>query len=178
MANLTISGSCKILMMLILLITCSGCSARYVPQPYPMKSEMVPELSASQAVTIVNAQNRKWFKVPIGPNAHMKGNLRKWTNIAVEVLKTELKKNDIIISGGAPKVLKLAITKVYMFCGSVMWNARCVLYLKVETGDGYTKEFEGNNFSVNGYRGASPLAVTKAVAAMLNDGNILGYLKK
>ena len=165
-------------MMLILLITCSGCSPRFVPQPYPMKPEMVPELSASQPVTIVNAQRRKSFKVPIGPDDNMKGNLRKWTDTAVEVLKTELKKNDIVISEDAPKVLNLAITKVYMFSESVMWNARCVLYLKVETGDGYSKEFEGNSFSLDGYRGASPLAVTKAVAAMLNDDNILGYLKK
>ena len=94
----------------------------------------------------------------------------------MEVLKTELKKNDITVSEDAPKVLKLTVTKVYMFCGT--WNARCILYLRVETGDGYTKEFEGNNSSPEGYKGAGPLAVTKAVAAMLNNDKILGYLRK
>ncbi|NVM20743.1 MAG: hypothetical protein HWN68_03050 [Desulfobacterales bacterium] len=177
MAELTMFRPCKMLLILILLITCSGCSTRYVPQPYPIKPEMVPNLSAAQAVAIVNVQTDTKFKVPIGPDGHMKGNLREWTDTAVEVLKTELKKNDITISEDAPKVLKLSVTKVYMFCGT-MWNARCILYLKVETGDGYAKEFEGNNFSLEGFKGASPFAVTKAVAAMLNNDKILSYLKK
>jgi len=132
--------------------------------------------TASQAVSIINAQTQEKFKARVGEDTYIKGDLREWTDAAVEVLKTELRKNDIAVSEAAPKVLKLAITKVYMFWGR--WSVRCVLYLKVETGDGYAKEFEGNNSSPEGFRGASPLAVTKAVVAMLNDDRILGYLKK
>jgi hypothetical protein len=142
-----------------------------------MTSTVVPEFGVRQAITIVNAQKSKTFKVPIGPDENMKGNLKQWTNTAVEVLKTELKKHDMTISEDAPKVLKLAITKVHMFSGVRAWNTRCVVYLQAETGDGYIKEYEGSSFSLEGYREASPLAVTKAVAAMLHDNTILAYLK-
>ncbi len=166
----------KIHIILILIITFTGCSIHYAPQPYPVGRDMVPTLKVKQAVDIINTQTDTKFKVPIGPKKYMKGNLREWTDTAVEVLKTELKKNDIAISDGASKMLKLSITRVNMFGGT--WNTRCILYLKVETGDGYTKEFEGNNLSPEGFQVAGPFAVTNAVAAMLNNDKILGYLKK
>ena len=176
MTNLTMFRPCKVLMVLILFITC-GC-ATYTPQPYPLTSKnVVPEFDVRQAIAIVNAQKSKSFKVPIGPDENIKGNLKKWTATAVEVLTTELKKHDMMISEDAPKVLKLAITKVHMFSGVRVWNTRCVVYLQAETGDGYMKAFEGNSFSLEGYREASPLAITKAVEAMLNDKTILAYLK-
>jgi hypothetical protein len=168
--------SLKIHIILILMITFTGCSVHYVPQPYPVGGDRVPPLKVKQAVDIINTQIDTKFKVPIGPDKYMKGNLREWTDTAVQVLKTELKKNDIAVSDGASKMLKLSVTRVNMFSGT--WNTRCILYIKVETGDGYAKEFEGNNLSPEGFQIAGPFAVTNAVAAMLNNDKILGYLEK
>ena len=72
------------------------------------------------------------------------------------------------------KELKLAITRVNLFWGA--WAIRCILSLRVETGDGYIQEFEGNNASPSTLYRACDGAVTKAVAALLNDGQIRQYL--
>ena len=170
MANLMIFKLLKINIILILAIIFTGCSIHYVPQPYPVGRDMVPKLKVKQAVDIINSQSKTKFKIPIGPHEYMRGNLQAWTDTAVEVLKTELKKNDIAVSDGAAKKLKLSVTRVNIFSGT--WNTQCILYLKVETGDGYAKEFEGNNLSPEGFQVAGPFAVTNAVAAMLNNDKI------
>ena len=51
------------------------------------------------------------------------------------------------------------------------------MHLKAETGDGYISDFEGNNVSGHNPERACGGAVLRAVAAMLNDGTILTYLK-
>lgn len=166
----------KVVIVFILLTGFSGCTHYYVPKQYPMKPGMVPEFSASQRVTIINAQTSKG-KILIGAQAGHKwiGDLQKWTDTAAGLLKTELEKRGATVTEGAPKVIKLAITKANLYWGVL--QIRCILYLEAETGDGYTGEFEGNNASGWTLYRACDGAVTRAVAAMLNDDKILSYIK-
>jgi len=94
--------------------------------------------------------------------------------VAAGLLKVELEKRGTKITKGAPKELRVSISRVNLFWGA--WAIRCILYLSVETGDGYSKEYEGNNTSPWTLYRACDGAVTKAVAALLNDGKIRSYL--
>ena len=75
----------------------------------------------------------------------------------------------------AQKELKLTVTQARLYWG--FSAIRCIVYLKVETGDGYSNEFEGNNASPATLYRACDGAITRAVAAMLNDDMILNYIK-
>jgi hypothetical protein len=140
-----------------------------------MKPGMVPEFSGDQPVELVNAQDNK-ENVNAGSASMVKytANRHQVTDTAIQVLATELEKRNISISNDADKQLRLAIqdvTIVYVF------NYRCILHLRAETGDGYIRDFEGNNDSWRNAWTACGGAVLSAVAAMLNDDTILGYLK-
>jgi hypothetical protein len=91
------------------------------------------------------------------------------------LFKSELGKRDVTITEDAQKELKLTVTKANVYWGFAA--IRCIVYLKVETGDGYTREFEGNNPSPWTLYRACDGAITRAVAAMLNDDMILNYIK-
>ena len=75
----------------------------------------------------------------------------------------------------AEKELKLAITDVNFYPGG--FAIRCKLDLEVETGDGDTIEFTGDNNSPWTLYRACGGAVVRAVAEMLNHPNILYYLQ-
>lgn len=168
------------LIVFILLILFSGCTRHYVPSQYPLKPGMVPDFSGSQAVTIVNAQTsagkggNEELLGSIGACTWM-GDLQKWTDTAVGLLKTELEKRGFNVTEGQHRELRLAITRANVYQGA--FQIRCILYLKVETGDGYTNEFVGNNASGWTLYRACDGAITRAVGAMLNDDTILAYLK-
>ena len=166
----------KMVILIMLLIVAFGCTQRYVPKQYPIRPDMVPEFRGSQTVTIINAQASS-EEVLIGSQGMYKwmADLQKWTDTAVGLLKTELEKRGIPVTAGAHKELRLAITRANLFWGAA--TIRCILYLNVETGDGYTREFQGNNASGWTLYRACDGAVTRAVTAMLNDDKILGYLK-
>ena len=137
---------------------------------------MVPEFKIKEQVSIINAQTST-KEVLIGSQGIHKwlGNLQKWTDVASGLLKTELEKRGATVNEGSPKVLKLAITRVNLFWG--FSAIRCILYLRVETEDGYIKEYEGNNASPWTLYRACDGAVTKAVAAVLNDEKIFRYIR-
>lgn len=161
---------------LLLLVILAGCTHKYVPEEYPIKPGMVPEFKGNQEITIINAQGSS-EEVLIGSQGFHKwyGDLQKWTSTAIGVLKTELANQGIPVSDNAEKKLKLAVTNVNIYFE--FFTIRCVLNLKVETGDGYSREFKGDNASPATLYRACAGAVTRAVAAMLNDDTIIAYLK-
>ena len=171
----------KIVIVFILLIGFFGCTRHYVPKQYPLKPGMAPEFSGSNAITVVNAQSspgkagKEEFLGSVGA-VTWRGDLQKWTDTAVGLLKTELEKRGFNVTENAPKKLKLTITRANIYQGFAA--IRSILYLKVETGDGYSREFEGNNASPWTLYRACDGAVTRAVGAMLNDDKILSYLKE
>lgn len=164
----------KTLIFFLLMVFC-GCTHHYVPREYPINPVMVPEFSVSQPVSLINVQtDNKTIRIHKYFGHKWTGNLTEWTGTAVSLLNTELQKRGISISEDASKVLKLSITQAEIIQGA--WAIRCILNLKVETGDGYTADFEGNNASPATLYRAIDGAITRAVTALLNDDNILKYL--
>jgi hypothetical protein len=102
--------------------------------------------------------------------------MQKWTDTAAGLLKSELEKRGFDVTQGSPKEIKLTVLRANLYWGFAA--IRCILFLKVETSDGYTHEYEGNNASGWTLYRACDGAVTRAIAAMLEDKVILAYLKK
>jgi len=184
------------IVMLFVLILPFGCGHRiyykpdytnrfYVPRQIPIKPGMIlkPGFDICERVNIVNAQidtenvplracDQKYNN--LGAYTHKWwGNLHLWTDTAVGVLKTELTKRGVTVTKGAPKILKLSITRVCLFWA--FHDVGCPLNLRVQTGDGYIRNFEVSNKSIDLYDSCDG-AVTRAVAAMFDDDNIRSYL--
>jgi len=163
-------------MLVVMVIGFVGCTHHIPAQVYPMKPGMVPGFSGGSPITIINAQDQTEAVLIGGQMGHKYfADLNQFTETATELLKTELAKKDIEIAEGAEKQLKLSVTSVQLYWGFA--QIRCVLKVKVETLDGYIREFEGNNASGWTLYRACNGAITRAVGAMLNDDTILAYLQ-
>ena len=178
MSDLISTGSRKLLIFLLILIGFPGCggTVSFVVKQYPMKEGMVPNFAGLQPVNVINAQDAT-DEILIGEDIRgvkYLANLQKWTDIAINILKTELHKRNIVTTTEAEKKIKLAITMAKF---DVRWAVKCTVDLKVETGDGYSMVFTRENRSASSYQKTCGRAVLWAVAAMLNDDTILAYLK-
>jgi hypothetical protein len=156
----------------------SGCTHHLIPHPQDVNPKRVPAINISKPVTIENIQTSN-EEILIGKaGGHtFNGNLQEWTDKAVDLLKKELEKTGAVaVTGNSTKTLKLAIVKAKLIRGA--WRLNCTLTLKVETGNGYTNEFEVTNLSVGNHSTASGGAITLAVTDLLKDEKILEYLKE
>ena len=176
MSDLISIGSRRLLVLLLILIGFAGCTHRISVEQYPMKEGMVTSFLGEQPVHVVNAQDSTDEEL-IGQMGFDKyvANLHEWSDTAIRVLETELHHRNIVTAVDAEKEIKLAITDVNFYQGG--FSIRCKLDLKVETGDGDTMEFTGDNNSPWTLYRACGGAVVRAVAAMLNHPNVLYYLR-
>ena len=154
----------------------SGCTHYYVPQQYPVRPDDVMALSGGGNLNILNGYESPQ-EILIGVQGAHKwmGDMQKWTETARGLLKSELEKKDFIISENADRTLRLSVARANIYWGFA--SIRCILYLKVETGDGYVSEYEGNNASGWTLYRACDGAVTKAVTALMKDSQIIAYLE-
>ena len=169
-------GSRKLLVLLLILVGFVGCTHMVSVEQYPMKEGMVTGFLGDQPVNVINAQDDTGLELigQIGFHKYV-ANLHEWTDTAIKVLKTELHDRNIVTNTEAEKTFKLAMTDVNFYQGA--FSLRCKLDLKVETADGDTMEFTGDNNSPWSLHRACGGAVVRAVAAMLNHPNILYYFK-
>jgi hypothetical protein len=169
--------SSKTLMPLIVIMFLSGCTHHLIPHPQDVNPERVPEINIRKPVTIENIQTSN-EEILIGKTGGhtFNGNLQEWTDKAVDLLTKELEKRGAAVTGNSTKILKLAIMKAKLIQGA--WRLNCTLTLKVETGDGYTNEFDVTNLSAGNHSRASGGAITLAVTDLLKDEKILKYLKE
>jgi hypothetical protein len=167
----------RIMALLVLSALFMGCTHYYAPRQYPIKPEMIPEFSGSGAVSVINGYAAPKVLLIGSQGAHTyKGDMQKWTETAVGLLESELEKRGFNTMQEAAKKLKLVVTRANLYWGFAA--IRCILYLEVETGDGYANEYEGNNASGWTLYRACDGAVTRAIAAMLKDEKILTYLNR
>ena len=166
----------RLFIVLILLILAFGCTHYYVPKQFPVRPGMVPDFTSEHTVAVINTYDSGKMALIGSQGAHKyMGDLQLWTDTAIGVLENELELRSIAVTGEASKELKLTVTHASVYWGFA--TIRCILSLEVETGDGYNKDFEGNNSSPWTLYKACDGAVTTAIEAMLNDETILQYLK-
>lgn len=170
---------CKTLFFLLFLFAVAGCTRYYNPTEttFPINESMVPAFAGKGTITVESMQpHGKEFVLVSQSGTTWKGDLGKWTDTAVNYLTLELTKRNLVVTGTAQKKLKVSITDANAIFAT--WIIRCKLNLRVETDDGYVREFEGNNTSPGTLFRAADGAVMKAVVAALNDPEIVAYLEK
>ena len=167
------------LVLLLFLFVLAGCTRYYNPveTTFPINEGMVPAFTGKGTISIENMQpHGKEFILVSQSGSTWKGDFGKWTDTAVNYLTLELTKRNLVVTGTGQKNLKVSITDANAIFAT--WVIRCKLNLRVETGDGYVREFEGNNTSPATLFRAVDGAVMKAVVAALNDRGIVDYLQK
>ena len=168
--------ACWLFFLLTIMVLPIGCTHYYVPTQHPVTKGMVPDFSSISGVAVTNTYTSGKMTL-IGTQGVHKwmGDMQLWTDTAVGVLEKELQLREINTEGEAAKELKLTVTHANTYWGFT--SIRCILFMKVETGEGYENTFEGNNSSPWTLYRACDGAVTRAVEAMLNDDKILQYIK-
>jgi hypothetical protein len=165
----------KSMLIFSFLILVIGCTHHLVPNAQRVNENRISDFTTTQRINIVNNQpSTEKVTFLSGMNTYY-GNLNEWTDEAVNLLKMELQQKGAAIDPGADKVIKLSIIEAKLIQGAI--RLRCDLNLRVETGDGYTNEFFVQNLSGGDHARASGGAITLALTDMLNDKNIIEYLK-
>jgi len=163
-------------MALLVILLLTGCTHQYAPQKYPLQEGAAAGLNRVGAVDVVNGQTATGLVLLGVQGAHKwMGDLHEWTETAVQLTSDELRKRGGRTGPGAPATLTLQVTRANLYWGFA--SIRCILHLKATTGEGYVREFEGNNSSPWTLYRACDGAVTRTVAAMLEDPEIINYLK-
>ena len=165
---------------ILLIIGLSGCTRviNYTPNPSTFKMDVIEEFSSNNSISLINEQiSTDDVEFASQGIAKFTGNLQEWTGTAIRITERELSKRNMNVTNeDVSKKLKLSIESVKGTFGA--WVIRTEIRLNVETGDGYKNSYIGDNRSpANLYR-ASDGAVMRAVATMLNDPNIISYLKQ
>ncbi len=158
------------------LLLFSGCTHYYVPVVYPLKDGMAPAFAGDNNIMLINENPEGELFTHLGNLGPYKwyGDLKRWTNTASSLIRIELEDRGFEISDRNPKVLKLSIHRASVH--QTNFQFRAIVYLIVETGDGYKHEYVGNNASGWSLYRASNGAITRAVGAMLSDKKIITYV--
>ncbi len=161
----------------IVFIVLSGCTTHYIPGPYPIKKGAIPDFTSSSPVGVVNALqgNSKQVVIGVADGRKYVGDLYEYTEAAVNLLQVELGEKNVPILSSAKKTLRLEVIKASLFYESFIYKTN--IALKVETDKGYIREYNVVNSSGIDDRSIDG-AITKAVTSMLNDNNIIDYIKK
>lgn len=167
--------------MILTIFSWIGCAYHYRATMYPVPTGTVQEFSGANTVSIKNfCEQKKPFLMESALGDRYYADLVQATDIAVQVLEDELVKRGFQTAEQGQKEIKLAIESItysrtyYVY----FYTFRATTTLLVETGDGSKRRFNGYN--VGGdmslpWRSCDG-SITKAVAAMLNDENIIRYL--
>ena len=145
----------------------------------PVRENAVQAVTASQPIALKNdapaagdQQIGRW----IGWKVY--GDLHKFTGSAIETLKMELDRQKVAVSDTGAKSLALAVCSARAQQGA--FKFRVTVSLKVKTGGGLEKTYEGRQNYMNGYATTSAVEFSLAhcVEQMLSDPEILAYLKQ
>jgi len=176
-AHSTVADSAaKAVLTFTSLLLVTGCVMHAIPNPSPVSPQIAADLTASQPVSVINAQPAT-EEVSIGRAGmgKMRGNLREWTDAAVTLLSAELQKRSVSVADNAPKTLKLAVTGARL--QSRPMGASCSVDLCVETGDGQSINLSASASGMQPPKAADG-AVSEVVAEILRNRAIQEYLAK
>ena len=153
----------------------AACTHVYVPRKYPVANTTIASFANHPTVQMTNtAESRNTIVGSQGAHKWI-GDLHTWTDVAIGLLTDELGKRGVTFVTDGKKTLKLSITRAQIFWGFAA--IRCILNLHVETGDGHSFEFEGNNASPGTLYRAVDGSVTRAVEALLLSPQVRAYLE-
>ena len=173
----TVNNLFKLFLLLILLASCYH-SNLIIPVTSVVDPNRVHDFKLNKKINIVNIHPSKTNIQEVTRGVSKRGgNLYEWTDKAIILLKSELEKRGGEISEDGLKVLSLSVSNAHVQTragGSGTW---CKLTLHVETGDGYSTDILIVHNAGIGVDRPVGYAITLAITDLLNDENILHYLR-
>ena len=165
-----------IVLVMLMGLLFSGCTRYYVPVVYPLKDGMAPAFSGDNNIMLINENPPGELFSSLGNLGPYQwyGDLKRWTDTATSLIRIELEQRGFEINDRNPKVLKLSIQRATVHQRN--FQVRAIVYLTVETGDGYIHEYVGDNASGWSLYRACSGAVSRAVGVMLSDKKIITYV--
>ena len=161
----------------ILLVICC-CSlfacAPYAPTPAPLKDGMITPFQADAAIKIVNSQSKDDFRITRYGGVPV--NLKETTATTIAFLQAELAKNGVQVSPVAAKEIRLSVDELYQVPYSPPMTEICRVSCTLETGSGLKKQFRENDVSGLDIFHACNFALTKVVAAIVNDEEVRRFI--
>ena len=165
----------KLILALIFSIVASGCAKTYQPSSDTFRVEPITEFTSPVTISIINTQTDTVDRVHLrNMVTTFSGNMKSWTDTAIEITKRELTARQATILDGEQRRLELSIISIE---GEAGFSAiRYITRLKVKTGSGYEAVYTGDNRSPATVYRAADGAVMRAVSAMFRDPVILKYI--
>ncbi len=157
------------------LLATAGCTHLYVPRKIPVEGVEIVGFASRPSVQLVNDAASSLTLIGSQGVHKWVADFKDWTNVAIELCSTELAQRNAQIGGDGGKVLKLSVHRANLIWGFAA--IRCILNLRVETADGRTFEFEGNNASPLTVYRAMDGALSRAVGALLASPAVRSYLE-
>jgi hypothetical protein len=169
--------------MLVLLIGFSGCGRyQYHSRTGDLVLANVPaqSITSSKPVALKNVSSGKSGVEEIlcqFSSYDVMGSSYDYTASAIHAVKDGVQKKGIAVADMAAKRLELAVIKTTCEKG---WNFSAGLWLRVTTGGGLTREYQGSDSFMTGYQMTAGFenAMLQCVEKMLNDPEIVSYLNQ
>jgi hypothetical protein len=164
-----------ILLAMVIGLLVSGCTKHYIAGVYPIPDELLKTRFTSKlSVTLINRYGDKPLPALIGqadPYTFY-GDLKQMTDTLVTLLSQELSKRGMVVRDNGEKIIQLQVKSMVM---AYHFTNRTTITVNVTTTNGYSRDFAETNSSMM-YQKSFDGAITKAVAAILNDEDIINYL--
>ena len=166
----------KLVVLLAMVSLLFGCARIYRPGIYPIPKELLTtKFTSKSTVTLINDYGEKSYNICIGATETYTfyGDLRQITEVSVTLLSEELTKRGMIVRTDGDKTIRLKIRNMFGVYHIGIFRASMVL--SVAVANGYLRDFFETNSSWN-YQRSFDGAISKVIAAVLNDENIVKYL--
>jgi hypothetical protein len=156
-----------------MLLVMGGCVRHYTPE-MSRTFEPITEFASTNSVDLKNGQPAtQWVRMG---DARIAANYNTWTDVAIQIASTELKKRGLTIVSGAPRTLTMSIESANYDVGMV--ELQCEISMRVKASDGYSTVYIGQNRS---YMAAIPGylidgAMMRVVHEMFQDPRIVSFL--
>jgi hypothetical protein len=173
--------SSKLAVVAMSIAMTSGCAVLHVPKADPVAAGAIPAIHGKGTVSLVNSQSDKTVRT-LGRAGFgkLQGDLYSWTEAAIVLLGTEVEKAGLKVQSGGEKTIKVTVVEVKLGVSGIDFVAAIAkgnVRIKVETGDGYVKEYSGEKNALQPPSSCDK-ALTEAVSNVLKDARIVSYLSK
>ena len=170
----------KLVIVVIFATHTISCSVNYVPEPSSISTDVVPTLNGSGNITLNNTQSDDTIReLGTAGFGTMKGDLHSWTNAAITLIKTELKRHGLTMAFPAEKSLSIKVTKAGLDVHGLQFagSPRCRMKMEVETSSGYKTSISSEGEAVSP-PGSCDEAMSQAIVKLFRDKQIIAYLTK
>lgn len=181
MKNIMGNGLYKLAVVMLAFALSSGCAILHVPKAEPIPAGAIPQIQGKGTISLINSQNDKTVrKLGRAGFGTLQGDLNSWTEAAVVLLGSEVQKTGLKVQADGKKSIKVTVVEVKLGVSGIDFVAaipKGTVRIKVETGDGYVKEYIGVRKAMQP-PAACEKALTEAVMNVLKDTHIVTYLSQ